>query len=508
MDLEPGREFAGYSIIRRLGAGGMGEVYLATHPRLPRQDAIKVLPHHLAADEAFRQRFLREADLAATLNHPNIVGVLDRGEEAGRLWLSMPYIDGVDAANRLARVPGGLPLDEVISIVRDTAAALDFAHGKGILHRDVKPANIMLDDSRALLSDFGIARATEDDSDLTATGTTIGSVAYAAPEQLRGDPVDARTDVYSLAATAYTLLTGSRPFDRSTPAAVIAAALDGSYTPVANTREDVSPAIDRAIARGMSGKPADRQRSAGEFASQLTAARIEAPAAPTIIGPGPQPIRADDSTVIARHSEITAARARTTPPRRWILPASVGAILLAGVLAAGTAVMVTRSTTPDTSAGSPTTAVPAPGTVAPTTSASSRSTAAIEASTSDLPTRTLREVGDLGLDRPITRPPCDGRSILVLASVERSNPSVAALVANHLAANPGASYFYSATLNCGSIRAADDNGEAFYTPYIDYGTSSSAACNEQLRRGGYPNGGYVRVLRNGIGTGAAADPCK
>jgi serine/threonine-protein kinase len=169
MPLTSGQTFAGYTIIRLLGSGGMGEVYLAQHPRLPRRDALKLLPPEWSADEEFRARFAREADLASTLWHPHIVGVHDRGEEEGQLWISMDFVDGLDAARLLAnRYPAGMPVEEVVRIVTAVASALDYAHKQGLLHRDVKPANIMMthvDDEgeqRILLTDFGIARNVND----------------------------------------------------------------------------------------------------------------------------------------------------------------------------------------------------------------------------------------------------------------------------------------------------------------------------------------------------------
>jgi serine/threonine-protein kinase len=229
MALSPGETFADYRIVRLLGSGGMGEVYLAQHPRLPRQNALKVLPAGVSADDDYRARFIREADLASKLWHPNIVGVHDRGEYNGQLWISMDYVDGLDAARLLAnRYPKGMPVDQVVRIVNAVASALDYAHKQGLLHRDVKPANIMLthldgdeDEQRVLLADFGIARNIDDISGLTATNMTVGTVAYAAPEQLMGEEIDGRADQYALAATAYHLLTASQLFPHTNPAVVI-----------------------------------------------------------------------------------------------------------------------------------------------------------------------------------------------------------------------------------------------------------------------------------------------
>lgn len=204
--------FAGYMIVRLLGSGGMGEVYLAEHPRLPRQDALKILGTDISAGEEYRQRFIREADLAAKLWHPNIVRVNDRGEFNGQLWIAMDYVDGTDAASLLRdRYPAG----EVAAIITAIASALDHAHQRGLLHRDVKPANILLgnpaddDERRILLGDFGIARDIGDVSGLTATNMTVGTLPYAAPEQLMDDQVDGRADQYALAAT-----TGTRAIHR------------------------------------------------------------------------------------------------------------------------------------------------------------------------------------------------------------------------------------------------------------------------------------------------------
>ena len=280
MALADGATFAGYTIVRMLGSGGMGEVYLAQHPRLPRRDALKVLPSSVSADSEYRERFNREADTAATLFHPHIVGVHDRGNFEGQLWISMDYVDGTDAGRLVReRYPNGIPPAEVANIVAAVADALDYAHERDLLHRDVKPANILLShpesgDQRILLADFGIARWVNDVSGLTATNMTVGTVSYAAPEQLMGTRLTGRADQYALAATAFHLLTGAPPFQNSNPAVVISQHLSGSPPAIGEKRPELS-ALDPVLAKALSKDPADRFERCADFARAL-AHRLDA----------------------------------------------------------------------------------------------------------------------------------------------------------------------------------------------------------------------------------------
>src|SRR6201995_2112032 len=206
MPFDNGEVFAGYVIQRMLGKGGMGEVYLARHPRLPREDALKILSSASTNDDEFRARFTREAELAATLWHPHIVGVLDRGEFNGRLWISMDYVDGTDAGRLIReRHPRRMPEEDVWEIVTAVADWLAFGHAPRLPHRDVKPENILVTAAdghrrRVLLTDFGIARRIDDVSNLTEANVAIGTISYVAPEQLLGKQLDGRADQYSLAA--------------------------------------------------------------------------------------------------------------------------------------------------------------------------------------------------------------------------------------------------------------------------------------------------------------------
>ncbi len=337
MSLDVGQVFAGYTIRRLLGSGGMGQVYLAAHPRLPREDALKVLPPELIVDAEFRARFLREADLAAGLAHPHIVRVHDRGEEDGHFWISMAYVPGTDAGRlRRENHPGGMPLDEVVPIITAVASALDYAHHRGLLHRDVKPANILLTDAdaqgrRVFLADFGIARRIEDATGLTATNMTVGTAAYAAPEQLKGEAIDGRADQYALACTAFHLLTGSAPYVDSNPAVVISQHVNAP-PPVLAARRPELAALDPVFATAMAKEPAHRFGSCGEFAALLGRQ-----ASPGYAYAGQIPPRPNSE--ITRPSLGVAAPTVPLPPKkRWgrrpaVLIPAVAVLIAGGVLA-------------------------------------------------------------------------------------------------------------------------------------------------------------------------------
>jgi serine/threonine protein kinase len=335
MPLRRDEVFAGYTVVRLLGSGGMGEVYLAEHPRLPRRDALKILPADVSADREFRDRFNREADLAAALFHPHIVGVHDRGEFDGQLWISMDYIEGTDAAQLLRdRYPAGMPVDQVAEIVTPVAGALDYAHQRRVLHRDVKPANILIsemagDERRIFLSDLGIARSIGEVSGLTATNMAMGTLPYAAPEQLMGDPIDGRADQYALAATAYHLLTGSPLFPQSNPAAVISRHLNTPPPALADSHPELA-GLDPVLARALAKDPANRFTRCTNFARALAAATQPstqaAAAAPTMEAPVTR--RAAVSTAVAPKPPIEA---HDSAPR-W--PITVGVIALIAMLLA------------------------------------------------------------------------------------------------------------------------------------------------------------------------------
>ncbi len=287
-----GAMVGGYRIERELGAGGMGSVYLASHPTLPRYDALKVLSRELSRDPDFRTRFIREADVAASLDHPQIVAVYNRGEtDDGQLWIAMQFVDGTDADAALRE--GTMTPARAVHIISEVAKALDFAHSRNVVHRDVKPANFLLSgpaglDERVLLGDFGIARAL-DDVGLTATGAVMATIAYAAPEVLSGMRFDGRADIYSLGCTLYRLLTGKTPYAGTNgPAAMMMAHLTHPPPRVTAVVPSLPPALDEVIAVAMAKDPGHRFGSAAALAAAAWAAlRDQAGQHPTVLAPVP-----------------------------------------------------------------------------------------------------------------------------------------------------------------------------------------------------------------------------
>src|SRR6201993_3109513 len=293
MPFNNGEVFAGYVIERLLGPGGLGRVSLAQHPRLPRHDALKILSLASTSDEEFRARFNREAELAATLWHPHIVSVLDRGEFNGRLWISMEYVDGTDAGRLVReRYPRGMPEEDVWEIVTAVADALDFGHERLLLHRDVKPENILVTAAdghrrRVLLTDFGIARRIDDVSNLTKANVAMGTISYVAPEQLLGKPLDGRADQYALATTPYPLLTGGPPFQHLSPAVVSSHHLGTPPPRLSERRPDLAQ-LDAVLTRALAKDPNERYPSCLDFARALTQRGPHRDAAPPHLQSGLQ----------------------------------------------------------------------------------------------------------------------------------------------------------------------------------------------------------------------------
>jgi serine/threonine-protein kinase len=315
-ELEAGSRLGRYRIEGVLGRGGMGIVYRAVQDDLDRAVALKVIAPTLAADHDFRARFQREARLAASLDHPNVIPVHEAGTDGDTLYLAMRLVPGEDLASLVKR-DGPLPAERVVAIIAQTASALDAAHAAGLVHRDVKPHNILMAGEHAYLTDFGLTKSTSSDATLTRTGIVLGTVDYAAPEQLRGEATDGRSDVYSLACTAFYLLAGEPPFPRTSDTARMLAHLNDPPPDLPSA----PPPLSGVIKQGMAKVAGDRFATAGEFAQALTAA-LNDPKASASVG--------------------KAAKAGATAPGmpRWVrlaLGVTLPLILIAGIVFALTA---------------------------------------------------------------------------------------------------------------------------------------------------------------------------
>jgi serine/threonine protein kinase len=316
--LVAGARIGDYRLEQRIGRGGMAVVFRATDERHQRVVALKVLSPGMTKDHAFRTRFIRESRSAAAVDHPNILPVYDSGEVAGYLFMAMRFIRGGDVRG-LLRQAGQLPIDQAWRIVTQIASALDAAHAVGLVHRDVKPANMLLDAPQDIplrasetaddhpehvyLSDFGVSKQVLADS-LTATGQIVGTLDYMAPEQIEGATVEGRTDLYALACTTFELLCGVPPFRRDQATAIIYAQLSQPPPSLAARRPELPPAVDRVLARALAKKPAERQPTCSQFAAHLGWA-LELLPARTSRGKPAEPAAAGTD---AEAAKVTSAR--------------------------------------------------------------------------------------------------------------------------------------------------------------------------------------------------------
>jgi serine/threonine protein kinase len=351
-ELETGSLVAGYRIDELISRGGMGVVYRATNIALNRIYALKVLAPHLAEDAQFRVRFQREIRIAASLHHPHVVGIHYAGDHEGMLFFVMDFVTGTDLHQVLLKT-GALDPIRAVDLLEQSASALDAAHGGGLIHRDVKPANILISvregREHAYLTDFGLAKRSDAASALTATGMLVGTVDYMAPEQATGAPVDARTDIYALGCVFYRMLTGKVPYERENSLATLFAHVNEPPPPLQGAITDQHPDFARVIEKAMAKDPGDRYFSAGDLArdaaavlegtrytgAPATVARGEAtlrgtPPAPT---PTPAAVPAEQGTVVSRQPDGQRR------PRRRI--AALG--VLAVAVAVGAAVAVVES---------------------------------------------------------------------------------------------------------------------------------------------------------------------
>ena len=282
-----------YTIERELGAGGMATVYLSMDVRHNRRVALKVLRPELAAFIG-AERFLKEIETTATLQHPHILPLFDSGHVDSTVFYVMPYVAGESLRHRLARETQ-LPIADSVRIAAAVAGALDYAHRHGVIHRDIKPDNVLFHDGQALVADFGIALAvsrSDGDNRITETGMVLGTPSYMSPEQAGGDrTLDARTDIYALGAVLYEMLAGEPPFTGPTAQAILARVMTEEPRALGLRRKAVPPHVETAVARALEKLPADRFQTASEFAAALTARawRIRTPSTvPDLCGAGPR----------------------------------------------------------------------------------------------------------------------------------------------------------------------------------------------------------------------------
>jgi serine/threonine protein kinase/streptogramin lyase len=324
-DARIGTEIAGYRIESVLGRGGMSVVYLAEHVGLKRKAALKLMVPELAVDDRFRERFVRESQMAAALDHPNIIPIYEAGEIDGVLYIAMRYVRGTDLRALLQDV-GALPPERALAICSQAAAALDAAHVEGLVHRDVKPANILLapgsgadSPEHVYLSDFGVTKRASSASGLTGTGQFIGTLDYAAPEQIEGRPLDGRTDVYSLGCVLYECLTGEVPFPRDAEMAVLWAHMSQPPPKVTEQQPNLADAIDEVVAKAMAKLPDDRYATCGEL---IAAARLSFSEPPSQGGirddavAAGVPATAQEATATEAPPPSSRPREPSAPPRR------------------------------------------------------------------------------------------------------------------------------------------------------------------------------------------------
>lgn len=291
--LDPETEIAGFRIQSLIARGGMGVVYQAFDIQLNRPVALKLLAPELSANEKFRQRFIRESKLAASVDHPNILPIYGAGEWSGLLYIAMRYVRGTDLKAEID-VRGPLSLTEALRILSKVADALDAAHAAGLVHRDVKPGNVLLSEDRVdghrhvYLTDFGLTKRTTSATGVTTAGHFLGTLDYVAPEQIRGEDVDGRVDVYALACMAYTLLTGHPPFEHDDDSAQLWAHVAEEPPHLSRERPDIPTSVELAIVAGMAKHREDRPPSCGALVAMMSDVAFTG-------GPPPWALQTDDA---------------------------------------------------------------------------------------------------------------------------------------------------------------------------------------------------------------------
>ena len=315
-DLRTGTALAGFQIHELVGRGGMGVVYRAEHVHLRRTAALKLLGPELAHDTSFRERFLRESRTAAAIHHPNIVTIYDAGEADGLLYIAMQYVEGTDLADVLRREKALEP-ERALSIVGQVGDALDAAHALGIVHRDVKPANVLIDSRRCYLTDFGLTRRIASETGLTVKGQFVGTIDYMPPEQIEGGSLDARSDVYALGCLLYHALAGVVPYEKDSEISVIYAHMQEPPPSLVAVQPGLPGDLDAVIAKALAKKKEERYASCGDLVDAARAAlRADAPPLPAPAAPAAPAVRmpkimvADDDASIRAMVRVSLGEGR------------------------------------------------------------------------------------------------------------------------------------------------------------------------------------------------------
>jgi serine/threonine protein kinase len=437
-------QFGHYRMESLIARGGMGEVHRAYDTQHDRVVAVKLLNAHLVDDDDFRRRFIREARAAARLREPHVIPIHAYGEIDGRLYLDMRLVEGDDVSTVLTR-HGPMPPSVAVDLIVQVAGALDAAHADGLVHRDVKPSNVLLDASGfAYLVDFGIARSMAASADITGTGIPIGTVAYMASERFEPDgQVDHRADVYSLACLLHECLTGTPPFPDENPLALMQAHLNREPPRLTDRRPDLPPAFDHVIATGLAKNPADRYQTAAALAVAARHALAQPPARP--------------ATLPVPHAAQPAAR---RGGRWWLIGAAV--VLAAALITTAALVGLPHfgDRDPETQ---------------PTTT----------------PSGTTSPDADLSVSVPLSTPDCDGSYIVIVGSAVNPDEYQQDVKA-FLDANPGAGYLHAPSTGCGSLRHQREGADiysVYYGPFPD----EDEACARRATEGG---DAFVRRLDN------------
>jgi serine/threonine-protein kinase len=437
--------FGPYRVEGLIARGGMGEVYRAHDTRHDRVVALKLLSEDTASDAEFRERFKREAHAAARLREPHVIPIHAYGEIDGRLYLDMRLVEGAHLGT-IIRDRGPMRQADAVEIISQVASALDAAHAEQLVHRDVKPSNVLISPKGfAYLVDFGIARTVGPVSEVTATGDTVGTLHYMAPERFGDGPIDHRVDVYSLACMLFQCLTGLKPFRAENPLAVMYAHVNNEPPRPSDHAPDLVK-FDSIIARGMAKHPGHRFASAGELAAAAKRALTT--------------------------TESTTKRMAAVPPPEVPRRRSTGRWWMAGAAAAVVLGLGTFLWFQFGQSSKDKTAAP-PSTTATTTS------------------QATKPAADLGVSTPISSPACDGSYIVVVGSAV-DKTKYAADVARFLKESPGANYLHALSTNCSSLRS-HFNGVEIYAAYYGPFADQRAACAKKASVG---RDSFVRRLDN------------